>query len=69
MKPGQLLTRAVVAVDEHVVDGAVLGGAGLAFSAGKTARQLQNGYVRSYALMLVIGVVLLGVVLVVNRLV
>ena len=69
MRPGQLLTRGVVAVDDYAVDGAVVGGGQVTVGIGAELRRLQNGYVRSYALTLVLGVVLLGVLLVIGRLV
>ena len=69
MRPGQLLTRGVVAVDDYAVDGAVVGGGQVTVGIGAELRRLQNGYVRSYALTLVLGAVLLGVVLVIGRLV
>ncbi|MFT4010212.1 MAG: NADH-quinone oxidoreductase subunit L [Nocardioidaceae bacterium] len=57
MHPGDAVVKGLVTVDEHVVDGAV---EGLATSAGAGSvilRRLQNGYVRSYALTLLGGVV------------
>jgi NADH-quinone oxidoreductase subunit L len=69
MKPGQALTTAVVAVDEGVVDGAVRGSGTLTLGLGAGLRTLQNGYVRSYGLTMIVGVVIVGLALVIGRLV
>lgn len=46
-------------VDPLVIDGAVVGGAKLVRSSAGVMRLLQNGYVRSYALVISLGVVVL----------
>ncbi len=69
MKPGQALTNAVVAADEGIVDGAVRGSGTLTVGLGAGLRTLQNGYVRSYGLMMIVGVVIVGLALVIGRLV
>ncbi len=69
MKPGQALTAAVVAVDKGVIDGAVDGSAQLALGVGAGLRRLQNGYVRSYGLTMIVGLLVIGLALVVGRLV
>jgi NADH-quinone oxidoreductase subunit L len=59
MRPGQWLTRLSVFFDSRGVDGLVNG---LAATIGGTSgrlRRLQNGFVRSYALSMLIGAVLL----------
>jgi NADH-quinone oxidoreductase subunit L len=59
MRPGQWLTRLSVFFDSRGVDGLVNG---LAATIGGTSgrmRKLQNGYVRSYALTMLIGAVLI----------
>ena len=65
MRPGQYLTRALVFADYRAIDGAVLGlAAGIGGSSGRL-RRVQNGFVRSYALsmfggaLLVVGALLL----------
>lgn len=58
MRPGQWLTRTLVFVDRKVVDGAVNGTAGLIGLAAAALRRMQNGFVRSYALTMLIGVTL-----------
>ena len=58
MRPGQLLTRAVVAVDDTVIEGS---GGGLAWSIRRLSdwlRGLQTGYARSYALSILGGAAL-----------
>jgi NADH-quinone oxidoreductase subunit L len=68
MRPGQWLTRLSVFFDSRGVDGLVNG---LAATIGGTSgrmRRLQNGYVRSYALSMLIGAVLLVAGLLVVRL-
>ncbi len=62
MRPGQYLTRTLVYGDRQVVDGAVTGLAALVAGTGEVIRRLQNGYVRSYASTMVVGVVVLGAV-------
>jgi NADH-quinone oxidoreductase subunit L len=67
MRPGQHLTRSLVFVDNRGVDGAV--GAMAAFIGGTSARlrRWQNGYVRSYALSMAAGIVVLLLVVAVIR--
>jgi NADH-quinone oxidoreductase subunit L len=68
MRPGQWLTRLSVFFDSRGVDGLVNG---LAATIGGTSgrmRRLQNGFVRSYALSMLIGAVLLVAGLLVVRL-
>ena len=59
MRPGQLLTSALVKTDEHVIDGAVRGVAQLALGSGSVLRGVQSGFVRSYAALILIGAALL----------
>ena len=58
MRPGQWLTRTLVFVDRKVVDGAVNGTAGLIGLVAAALRRIQNGFVRSYALTMLIGATL-----------
>jgi NADH-quinone oxidoreductase subunit L len=55
MRPGQALTRGIVAVDEVVIDGAVRGVGAMAVESGSTLRRTQSGYVRSYAALILVG--------------
>ncbi len=59
MRPGQALTTTLVAVDEAVVDGAVRGVGQVAMGSGSALRGIQNGYVRSYAAMILVGAIAL----------
>jgi len=55
MRPGQVLTKALVAVDEKVIDGAVRGVGAMAIGSGSELRKTQTGYVRSYSALILVG--------------
>ena len=55
MKPGQVITRGLVAMDETVIDGAVRGVGSMAVESGSTLRRTQTGYVRAYAALIFVG--------------
>ncbi len=57
MRPGQYLTRSLVFVDERGVDGAVSGLAALVGGLAGRLRRWQTGYVRSYAMSMLAGVI------------
>ena len=57
MRPGIHLTRSLVFADSKGVDGAVGGLAALVGGTSGRLRRLQNGFVRSYALTMLAGVV------------
>ena len=59
MRPGQVLTSALVATDQAVIDGAVRGVGQVAIASGSSLRGLQNGFVRSYAALILIGALVL----------
>ncbi len=59
MRPGQALTTTLIAADQAVVDGAVRGVGQVALSSGSALRGLQNGYVRSYAAIILVGAIAL----------
>jgi NADH-quinone oxidoreductase subunit L len=59
MRPGQALTTTLVAADEAVVDAAVRGIGQSALGSGAALRGLQNGFVRSYAALILVGAVAL----------
>jgi NADH-quinone oxidoreductase subunit L len=59
MRPGQALTATLVATDEVVVDGAVRGVGQMAMGSGSALRGVQNGFVRSYAALILVGAVAL----------
>ena len=68
MRPGQVLTAGIVAIDEKVVDGAVRGVGALTVGSGATLRRTQSGYVRSYAALILLGaLVLLAAIWVVTQ--
>ena len=67
MRPGLHLTRSLVFFDNRGVDGAVGGLAALIGGTSARVRRVQNGFVRSYALTMLVGVVvILGAVWVVQ---
>ena len=59
MRPGQALTATLVATDEAVIDGAVRGVGQMAMGSGSVLRGVQNGFVRSYAALILVGAVAL----------
>ncbi len=62
-RPGQHLTRTLVWTDNKIVDGAVNGTAAGIGGLSARMRRWQSGYVRSYALTMLLGVVVLVAVL------
>jgi NADH-quinone oxidoreductase subunit L len=68
MRPGQQLTDGLVRLEDDGIDGAVDGTATVIAGVSGRARLLQNGFVRTYALTMVIGAALVGVVLILGRL-
>jgi NADH-quinone oxidoreductase subunit L len=67
MRPGQSLVRNILNIDYLVIDGLVRAVGSLSLTAGSRLRSLQNGYVRSYALLMIIGaLVLIGAIWVVT---
>ncbi|MFW6598249.1 NADH-quinone oxidoreductase subunit L [Propionibacteriaceae bacterium Y2011] len=68
MRPGQGLTQGVVVVDRSGIDGAITGAAGTVSGLSMIGRRLQNGFVRSYALLMVLGAAVIGAVLVLSQL-
>lgn len=67
MRPGQYLTRSLVWFDVKIVDGAVNGLAALIGGSSGRLRRWQTGFVRSYALTMFAGAVLLVGALVLVR--
>ncbi|WP_452176725.1 NADH-quinone oxidoreductase subunit L [Georgenia ruanii] len=67
MRPSQYLTRSLVYTDSSVVDGGVMGIARATAGLGGLLRRVQNGYVRSYAALMLAGVVLALVVVLASR--
>ena len=67
MRPGIRLTQTLVRFDRVVVDGIVNGTAGLVGTFGASMRRIQNGFARSYALTMLLGVtIVLAVALLVR---
>jgi NADH-quinone oxidoreductase subunit L len=58
MRGGQVLTKAVIEVDDKGVDGAATGLATLVGRFSNGLRQLQTGFARSYALSMLVGAAL-----------
>ncbi len=67
MRPGQWLTRALVWVDNRGVDGAVNGVAAAMGGGSGRLRRIQTGFVRSYALSMMAGTVVVLIVLLAAR--
>jgi NADH-quinone oxidoreductase subunit L len=59
MRPGDQLTKEVDNFDRTIVDGAVNGVGKLITGLSLQVRKLQNGYVRSYALLMSVGILVL----------
>jgi NADH-quinone oxidoreductase subunit L len=59
MRPGQAITSALVKIDQNVIDGAVHGIGKMALGFGSFLRKSQTGFVRSYAVLILIGAVAL----------
>jgi NADH-quinone oxidoreductase subunit L len=57
--PGRWLTRALVYVDNKGVDGVVNGLAATVGGSSSRLRRLQTGFVRSYAMSMLVGAVLI----------
>ena len=67
MRPGQSLTRVLAFLDKRVVDGAVSGVGAMTLRLAGDLRKTQSGYVRSYALLILLGTVgILTAILVVS---
>ena len=67
MRPGQSLTRVLAFLDKKVVDGAVSGVGAMTLRLSGDLRKTQTGYVRSYALLILLGTVaILAAILVVT---
>jgi len=65
VNPGRRLTTALMATDKHVVDGIFTGGPVAVGAFAGVARRVQNGFVRSYALSVVVGALIVALALLV----
>ena len=63
VKPGAALVRTLTVIDERGIDGAVEGGALGVAGTGMVLRRLQTGFVRSYALSVLVGALIVVVAL------
>ncbi|WP_051551477.1 NADH-quinone oxidoreductase subunit L [Nocardioides sp. URHA0020] len=63
VNPGKHLTTALLATDKYAVDGVLTGGPVAVGALAGVARRVQNGYVRSYALSILLGAILVAAVL------
>jgi NADH-quinone oxidoreductase subunit L len=68
VSPTMLAARGVVLADHKVLDGGATGLATMASRLSDQVRKLQNGQVRTYALTMAIGVLLVGVVMILSQL-
>ena len=68
MRPGQRLTTGLLRLEDDGIDGTVNGTAAAIGSISAWLRRAQNGFVRSYALTMVVGAALVGTVLILGRL-
>ncbi len=68
MRPGQYLTRSLTWFDSKAIDGSIGGLAAAIGGLSARTRRLQNGFVRSYALTMLGGAVLIALVLLLVRL-
>ena len=57
MRPGQRLTNALLKTDEKIIDGAVRAVAASTVGSARGIRKIQTGYVRNYALLILLGAV------------
>ncbi len=55
MRPGQSVVKNLLNIDYLIIDGLVRGVGAVSLNAGNKLRVIQNGYVRSYALLMVVG--------------
>ncbi len=67
LTPARATGRGVRALDKGVLDGLVMGSAGVVAAASSGLRKLQNGSVRTYGLTMVYGAILVGLVLILGR--
>jgi len=63
MRPGNTMVEGLVTFDDTIVDGVVDGTGSAAQGMSGTFRRLQNGYVRSYALSVMVGALIVVVAL------
>ncbi len=68
MRPGQQLTDGLLRLENDGIDGGVNGTGAVITQISGQLRKVQNGFVRSYALTMVLGAVVVGAVIALGRL-
>jgi NADH-quinone oxidoreductase subunit L len=68
MRPGQQLSDGLLRLEDDGIDGAVNGTGSVISQISGQLRKVQNGFVRSYALTMVLGAVVVGAVIALGRL-
>ena len=68
MRPGQQLTDGLLRLEDDGIDGGVNGTGAVIAQVSGQLRKVQNGFVRSYALTMVLGAVVVGAVIALGRL-
>lgn len=68
VRPTMAASKGLTAFDGGVVDGLAMGSAGMVAGLSGWLRKAQNGYVRTYALTMTFGIIVVGVVLILGRL-
>ena len=68
MRPGQQLSDGLLRLEDDGIDGAVNGTGSVITQVSGQLRKVQNGFVRSYALTMVLGAVVVGAVIALGRL-
>jgi NADH-quinone oxidoreductase subunit L len=68
MRPGQQLTDGLLRLEDDGIDGGVNGTGAVITQISGQLRKVQNGFVRSYALTMVLGAVVVGAVIALGRL-
>ncbi len=68
MRPGQQLTDGLLRLDDRGIDGTVNGTGAVIAGMSSRLRRVQNGFVRSYALTMMVGAAVVGAVIVLGRL-
>ncbi len=68
MRPGQRLTSGLLRLDDSGIDGTVNGTGAVISGISTRLRRAQNGFVRTYALTMMAGAAVVGIVIVLGRL-
>ncbi len=68
MRPGQRFTAGLLRLEDSGIDGTVNGTGAVISGVSARLRRVQNGFVRSYALTMMVGAAIVGAVIVLGRL-